>query len=480
MTKLKLQDKVSTCTNRSTRPRRKMDSLNDDGFDEDELRAALLMSMEQQRVGDSQHDAPAPSAGAGSANTNAEPSAAASIEPKPVAEPPEITIESRDLDDIGVFRKIMFNDSITTTDDKERWIYECITTASMGGDASKTIITESFPRQSHLDMLTRPRGKGNTSNDDDDAKPAAVPDSIHALWGLTQKHGGPCGVLAAIQAEMIRILLFGRDNADCETSELKLFYPFYATQDRHGTSDPITADCVKRAMAMAIGMILARAAIMPTTSTSEKQPAKRDNISVCLVLPDQDNKQQPVEKSDNENADKVTSGWISEILHPGMNSNVATAETTKLGLKEYFIICPKLVQITSQPESNEHEDDDSSPESKRRKKKGVTFATDSTTANHQQEEKLSPEEKQQQHQMALLALGVAYILLGLPIPVRGHDGGTSTTSIALDEYKASSSIPLDSFCGPGGVMFLMMSLVQSRGIDVVKNGENTMLLLYSV
>ena len=446
----------------------------DDGFDEDELRAALQMSMEQQGGGDSQHDVPAVVCHQQwqRGQATAEPAGAVSIETKPTVEPPEITIESRELENFDALCKIMFNDSITTTDDKERWIYECITTASMEGDASNST-TETYPRQSHLDMLTRPRHEGDSSKDAEDAKPAAVPDSIHRLWGLTQKHGGPCGILAAMQAEMIRLLLFGRDHPDCQTSDLKLFYPFNAAQDRHGTSDPITANCVKRALAMAIGMILARAAIMPPASNSEKQPSKRDDVSVYLVLPDQDKKQQPVEKSDDENADKLTSEWVSRILHPGAKSNDTSPAKTTLGLKEYVITCPKLDLITSpQLDPNEHVDDNSSPESKRRKKKkGVTFATDSNTTNDPQEEKLSPERKQQQHQMELLALSLAHILLGLPIPIKGEEGDTTTPSIALDEYKTSSSVPLDCFCRPGGVMFFVMSLIQSRGLDVIKNGE---------
>jgi hypothetical protein len=41
-----------------------------------------------------------------------------------------------------------------------------------------------------------------------------------------------------------------------------------------------------------------------------------------------------------------------------------------------------------------------------------------------------------------------------------------------DEKKDPSIItPLDYFCGPGGIMFFAMSLVESRRIDVIKNGE---------
>ena len=30
-------------------------------------------------------------------------------------------------------------------------------------------------------------------------------------WGLKQGHGGPCGILASVQAEVIRELCFGED-----------------------------------------------------------------------------------------------------------------------------------------------------------------------------------------------------------------------------------------------------------------------------
>jgi hypothetical protein len=419
----------------------KAHKITDDGFDEDELRAAMDLSMKHEEASET-------------ADLSIPSESAVYKEPHVSNEPPAITVGSRSLDNIDAFRKIMFNDSITTKDDKERWIYECITT---GGEVISSTSSTSNLAMTHLEMLTGCQNQPKSH--DDDSKPSAVPDSMHKLWGLTQKHGGPCGVLAAIQAEMIRILLFGRD---CSTSTL--FYPFYATQDTRSATKPINAKEVKEAMAMAIGMILARASIMPSALVSEKEPAKRDSFSVNLVFPNAD-----VQHSSEENSGDghTTSAWISEMLNSNTKENGDIALSRPLGLEVHTVTCPQLSEIRSHIGSpaNNDEEDDSSPESKRRKKKKeVTFATSAATdvfKNNHDVENLSPEEKQQQLQMSLLARGVASYLLG-----------EATSSINSDSVKSTPLIPLDHFSGQGGIMFFVMSLVESRGIQTIKSGES--------
>ena len=46
---------------------------------------------------------------------------------------------------------------------------------------------------------------------------------------------------------------------------------------------------------------------------------------------------------------------------------------------------------------------------------------------------------------------------------------TNNTTAINNESASKVSCPLDHFTSPGGVMYLVMSLVESRGIDRIKN-----------
>ena len=414
-----------------------MNNPKTDGFDEAELRAALDMSINRDD---------------GDGNILAESSVSPSSESDANIQSPEINIESRSFGNMKAFCNIMFNDAITTTDDKERWIYECITTASTGADTPKSNITPDHS-QSYLDVFTGCHSQKQPEMDD--SKSSALPDSMHKLWGLIQKHGGPCGVLAAIQAEMIRVLLFGRNNSGDE--KYRLYYPFDANHSHQGTIDPITKDQVKEAMAMAIGMILARASIMPASLTSEREQAKHDTFSVHLVFP---NKQINLDEKSSEVRSYLDNTWISEILQTTGKAETGDVKEPKtIGLNIHTITCSIVDEVSLREECKLCSDEeDSSPESKRRKKKGVYFPTNKV--KNQNANTLVNEEKLQQYQMSLLARGVADYLLGTK-PVM-MDSTNKVTSL--------SSIPLDNFCGPGGIIFFVMSIVESRGIDTIKNG----------
>jgi hypothetical protein len=433
--------------------------LTDDGFDEDELQAALNMSMQAMEE--------SPENTLSDATTNETPSSGCDANSYI---PPQITIESHELNDIRPFHQIMWDDGITTSDDKERWIYECISTTALGSGTSPSRTSSVSTASTPLEALT---GCHNQQSVDIDSKPAAIPDSMHKLWGLTQKHGGPCGVLAAIQAEMIRVLLFGRRLNGGEAGRC-LTYPFMlhevpdngvATSSR----SPITASEVKEALAMAIGMILARAAVMPPSSTSTKESTtKRGNHSVQLVFPESqgDAVEQQQSSSCEGKKNDTTIAWISEMLHANSKSdNTADTSSQSLGLRVHAISSPQL-ETTTQPQfpSNDNEDDDGSRELKRqkkKKKKEATFAANQTSST--ENTKISPEETEQQRHMTVLAYVVADYLMG---KISNHASSS-------DDMRPNEKAPLDHFCGPGGVMFFVMSLVVSRGIESIRGGEKS-------
>eukprot|EP00956_Cyclotella_meneghiniana_P027359 scaffold61129_cov23-Cyclotella_meneghiniana.AAC.2 len=484
-------------------------SMTEDGFDEAEMQAALNMSMHQDEVNSNAAVEPTtvqpPTQG--SMNTSS-----AAVDP---IEAPEIIISSHPLESIDEFRKLMFNDAIATVGDKERWIYECIATSPDSsadnihrGNNSSSNASQS--PKSNLEMLTghshihpdqqvQFNNHANQGGDNNiDAKPAAIPDpddSMHKLWGLTQKHGGPCGVLAAIQAEMIRILLFGReftasspsnddDGDDVNMSntgrECRLFYPFYASQDKRGTHHSITSNQVRESLAMAMGMILARASMMPCaslTTSSDNVVISDESYSVSLVFPEEE---KPISGQTDGNRIKSAngdSGWIAYMLNNAnpTSSNGGSETKSSLGLRVDTITCPKISDIVSSStqlqslesnNDNNEGEDDASPESKRRKKKEVTFASSSdgshipTSNNTISHDKLSFEEIRQQKQMSLLARGVADYLLGRTTNISSSNNNTNSTTIPLDYYS-----------GPGGIMYFVMGLMKSRGVDTIKNGE---------
>ena len=173
----------------------------------------------------------------------------------------------------------MWNDTSTTNNDKERWIYECISTPYFDFDVVDDSSSPSQSQQSAQQL-------SNNSYDDDKfattssmmmtplevftSSSSSCQSKQHSkhkhkpIWRLTQKHGGPCGILASIQAELIRILLFGRGGP---TSQKELYYPFTPSSLSNYNANncvaaPINQLEVKEALGMSIGMILARTALL--------------------------------------------------------------------------------------------------------------------------------------------------------------------------------------------------------------------------
>jgi hypothetical protein len=116
------------------------------------------------------------------------------------------------------FHVVMWDTTLTTDNDKIRWIQQGMHVRAP--DESSSAVPDSSPRSvttesNRLEQLA----------------------SSFLTWGLVQQHGGPCGVLAAVQAEMIKYLVWG-------TSVW-----------------PISHAVVVDALARSIGTILARAAL---------------------------------------------------------------------------------------------------------------------------------------------------------------------------------------------------------------------------
>jgi len=155
--------------------------------------------------------------------------------------------------DMSSFHSIMWDDATTTENDKTRWIQQ-------GIDFRDEMDIDAAPPASDS-ML-------------------CVVGSNHGPWGLTQHHGGPCGVLAAVQAELLRLLLFGGRNP--------LEYPTEIVKDQTWVPTNHTGvshTLVREALAMSIAIIIARATLMPPAVDEDADIGLADKKFAKIVLP---------------------------------------------------------------------------------------------------------------------------------------------------------------------------------------------------
>ena len=129
--------------------------------------------------------------------------------------------------DLASFRDLMWDDASTTLGDRRRWVGKRISTPLLQRGDGGTRSDDGGTKPDDRAGAAGGEGEGATPTPlevlagiDGDGAPtsrrrtslggrtAARPEP-REVWGLTQEHGGPCGVLAALQAEAIRVLLFG-------------------------------------------------------------------------------------------------------------------------------------------------------------------------------------------------------------------------------------------------------------------------------
>jgi len=465
---------------------------------------------------------------------------------------------------------LLWNDAVATEGDKERWRGQGIDTtpgmwADVGGgepdgdDATVSTVASSADGDHHApaaaaaaangsgdgdgdgDNDNETKNDGNANNDSDNTNPTntntanPIADALgtkHYRWGLTQVHGGPCGVLAAVQAEMLRMLLFGRrpkdrgneagtaDNSSNGADHLSHITAYPRTagggEGSHEggairATSPPTVEEVREAMALAIGTILARAALAPPASDSEKQAEEKsreegwvkvgeasasasgngkkwngdgdsgindgaavDNFcGVRIVLPT-----QPMgdvgATLDGDNA-AVTSTAGVEPMDVDTESTLATAvaatdatsanaydgltwdmlssfhaSANSPDAKSQLRVCTVSIMPETNIDGGDGNDDGLGPESKRQRKDSVGDGSSVVQC-----------EDSFEGRVACLAAVVAKYLLET-------DDATSAAG-ELGAEPASKHSPLQYFSANGGVLLLVLSLLESRGLDKVKS-----------
>lgn len=231
--------------------------LEDDDGDA-ELQRALAMSLHQQSGDehDYHHHASSQTSSSSSyPNNNINNNNMAVDEEgdsKPAASEPPLMVHTEPYD-ITPFHAIMWDSQTTTENDKMRWVGQGIHVV-LKNNQNPAPAPSSSSFRTVMEELAQ----------------------SHAPWGLQQQHGGPCGVLAAVQAEVLRLLLWGP-----RTPEGSLEYP--TSSDQLQASTQPVAGLMRSAMAKALALILARASLTPlTTDGSTTTPRKQ---VVRIVLP---------------------------------------------------------------------------------------------------------------------------------------------------------------------------------------------------
>jgi len=234
---------------------------------------------------------------------------------------------------------------------------------------------------------------------------------------------------------------------------------------------------------MAIGMILARAALASTlnnngSSLTSDDDERRDTVRLVLPIDDSGRarSQSVVARAEEEtksggdsSSSTQMAGWIQEMLSNSTSTddtNGSSSNSCLSGLKVHTISSSQ--NTTNNRDSNDNTTEDGPPNMKR-----ARSPTTEALSN------LSVEQKK----LVTLAKSVANFLLAEEeeeVAKDEEDGdekmeaaasidANSTTPSVTNGSATNIRCPLDNFTSPGGVMYLVMSLVESRGIDRIKN-----------
>ena len=339
------------------------------------------------------------------------------------------TILQEPLQNISLYHKLLWDDQLTTESDKHRWVSQGIDVRS-SNDNNRIMETYNTTTRMDIDATNTEGIEIQQHEPQQQQHTASIMDAItasHLSWGLIQQHGGPCGVLAAIQAELLRNLLFSNegDNKLTETSVI---------------TEPHN---IRRALAKAIALVLSRAALAPPIADARHLKSDKcdDPPAVRIVLPTNESQAltwqdlepwYPVPDADtavpSNSALKVYCIPISVIDDSSFAATTGTAATaTPLHQVEADAVTSKRQKVV--PDNSN---------------KASMSTTRQDVSLHSRIEKLA-----QIVEMFLLD---------------ENHCNSSKTSTTTDAPALS---PLDCFRRPGGVLLLVISLIATRTISMI-------------
>ena len=307
-----------------------------------------------------------------------------------------IKIETKPISShfIHQFNSIMWdNDSrIITETDKLRWFDQGIHT--------KILLQQQEDEDEE-------GNNDNVDNDEGKKKQQSVQQQ-HDSWGLLQSHGGPCGILAALQAELITNLNI---------------YDYLMKHKHHGQqNDYYKKKDIERGLATSIATILVRACLASNISKNNNKNEVVDSLTgsgtfeIQLILP----------KMSNNNSNNTSNSSLGPILDESM------------------LECISIRNHNGYNVVNENNKNYETPNRKRVK----------------QLSDLSPSTKNIDEIRKILIEAVTKYILS-------SESNQDDNSLC-NKYQKKR---LEHFYHNGGVMLLTMSIVATRGVDRIKNGE---------
>lgn len=316
---------------------------------------------------------------------------------------------------ITAFHQVMWDSTLTTDSDKLRWVGQAIDVREEDNDNTMMATNSAYASAASAASSSN---STTTSSDMMMMSGGGMPVETmlhsvarsHLPWGLLQQHGGPCGVMAAVQAELLRLLLFGKRRRVMSTAaaattgtdmalESEYLYLDYPTSPNvmPGGPQSISLDLIRQALARSIAVMLARAALTPPATGDDT--AERRNV-VRVVLPT---------KSDSDLSWQDLEPWLSRNSTVGQTSSALSVYTIDLS--------------------------------------DVVSAVAGSGAGGPKRQKTAETKEFLETRILRLARAVGTFLLQAP------------------EGRPS---PLESFRRPGGVLLLVMSAVASRGKHVIE------------
>ncbi|GKY96672.1 hypothetical protein MPSEU_000626800 [Mayamaea pseudoterrestris] len=405
--------------------------------DEDsELQAALALSL--QTLEEEQQQMETHKTQTASAAPTLQVDNHASIAPTPFTHLTNVW-NTRQAYHVSDFHDIMWDSMTTTEEDKRRWLSEAIRTL----------------------QTTTATATNTASNDNTATMYSQIVQSHHSVWGLTQHFGGPCGVLAAVQAEMLKILVWGRrtavnehnnNNASCD-----LMMPRAPMQLLENVA--LTSPIVRVAMARAIAYVLARAVVQPPVSGQDDDD--HDNAGES-----ESNMNVANDKTSNAVAADAVRIVLPARLVPPNSTNSITANGGSMDLP------PAIIWSDLEPWTAAAADKSKTTNVSGSRRLHV-YTIPSTP--HLSE---AWNKRQRTHSDPMESAAA-------PRSDHRHDGGSNDDSNASLEERihalsqvvgdfllqpsVTSMAPIDYFCREGGVLLLVMSLVASRGKSLIQS-----------
>eukprot|EP00536_Pseudo-nitzschia_multiseries_P003760 jgi/Psemu1/323174/estExt_fgenesh1_pg.C_590023 len=166
------------------------------------------------------------------------------------------------------FHDCMWDKGVTTENDQKRWLAQGITFKAEHDDPN------TFSTRTAAGTLTAADERTDTSS------MLAAIISGPGVWCLTQEHGGPCGVLASIQAELLVILLFGPRTVH-PLSMISIDFPTSLSTEFTRAAPDMSRSKMRQALALSMGIILARASLVASAALEDDtntESASNDNI----------------------------------------------------------------------------------------------------------------------------------------------------------------------------------------------------------